>query len=89
MNGSAVLAMVGDGCVAIASDRRYGINLQVDALVCQRACFDARINCSSFSFAQTVGMDFNRLFPMGKHLYLGLSGLATDVQTVYVLLMFI
>jgi 20S proteasome alpha/beta subunit len=59
-NGSAVLAMVGDHCVGIAADRRYGINLQ------------------------TVGTDFTRLFRMGSHTYLGLAGLATDVQTVYV-----
>ena len=51
--------MTGRECVAIASDRRYGINLQ------------------------TVGTDFQRLFRMGERLYLGLSGLATDVQTVY------
>jgi len=57
-NGAAVLAMKGKDCVAIASDRRFGIQ------------------------AQTVGMDFQKIFEMGPRLYIGLPGLATDVQTV-------
>jgi len=32
--------------------------------------------------AQTVAMGFNKIFEMGPHLYVGLAGLATDVQTV-------
>lgn len=32
--------------------------------------------------AQTVSTDFDKIFEMGPHLYLGLAGLATDVQTV-------
>eukprot|EP00918_Siedleckia_nematoides_P027664 GHVU01059607.1.p1 GENE.GHVU01059607.1~~GHVU01059607.1.p1 ORF type:complete len:206 (+),score=14.66 GHVU01059607.1:52-669(+) len=32
--------------------------------------------------AQTVAMDFQKVFEMGPHLYMGLPGLATDVQTV-------
>ena len=31
---------------------------------------------------QTVGMDFEKVFQMNDHLYLGLAGLTTDVQTV-------
>ena len=31
-------------------------------------------------------MDFPKIFEMGPHLYLGLAGLATDVQTVYVIM---
>lgn len=31
---------------------------------------------------QTVGMDFDKVFPMNDHLYLGLTGLASDIQTV-------
>lgn len=57
-NGAAVIAMKGKNCVAIASDRRFGIQ------------------------AQTVGMDFQKIFEMGSRLYVGLPGLATDVQTV-------
>ncbi|XP_075209917.1 proteasome subunit beta type-3 [Lycorma delicatula] len=57
-NGSAVVAMVGKGCVAIASDRRFGIQ------------------------TQTLGCDFQKIFEMGPHLYLGLPGLATDTITV-------
>ncbi|KAI0227483.1 Proteasome subunit beta type-3 [Lamellibrachia satsuma] len=57
-NGAAIVAMRGKDCVAIASDRRFGIQ------------------------AQTVGMDFQKTFEMGPRLYIGLPGLATDVQTV-------
>jgi len=57
-NGSAIVAMAGKNCVAIAADRRFGIQ------------------------GQTVGTDFQKLFEMGPKLYCGLSGLATDVQTV-------
>jgi len=57
-NGSAVVAMKGKDCVAIASDMRYGVQFQ------------------------TISCDFPKMFSMGEKLYLGLSGLATDVQTV-------
>jgi len=59
-NGAAIMAMKGDKCVAIAADRRFGIQ------------------------AQTVAMDFQKVFEMGPKLYIGLAGLATDVQTVQV-----
>lgn len=58
-NGGSVVAMSGKNCVAIACDKRFGIQYS------------------------TVGMDFTKIFEMGPHLYLGLAGLATDVQTVY------
>jgi 20S proteasome subunit beta 3 len=32
--------------------------------------------------AQTVGMNFSKVFEMGPTLYVGLPGLATDTQTV-------
>lgn len=57
-NGGAVMAMRGKSCVAIAADRRFGIQ------------------------AQMVTTDFQKIFPMGERLYIGLAGLATDVQTV-------
>jgi 20S proteasome subunit beta 3 len=57
-NGAAIMAMKGKDCVAIAADRRFGIQ------------------------AQTVSMDFQKIFEMGPTLYIGLAGLATDVQTV-------
>merc|ERR1711860_365283 len=57
-NGAAIVAMRGKDCVAIASDRRFGIQ------------------------AQTVNMVFQKIFEMGPRLYMGLAGLATDVQTV-------
>ncbi|XP_033126894.1 proteasome subunit beta type-3 [Anneissia japonica] len=57
-NGAAIVAMRGKDCVAIAADRRFGIQ------------------------AQTVSTDFQKVFEMGPKLYIGLAGLATDVQTV-------
>lgn len=57
-NGAAIIAMKGKNCVAIACDRRFGIQ------------------------AQTVAMDFDKVFRVGQRLFIGLGGLATDVQTV-------
>lgn len=57
-NGAAIIAMKGKNCVAIAADRRFGIQ------------------------AQTINMEFDKVFEMGPHLYIGLPGLATDVQTM-------
>ncbi|EDL11064.1 mCG13639 [Mus musculus] len=57
-NGGAVMAMKEKNCVAIAADRRFGIQ------------------------AQMVTTDFQKIFPMGDRLYVGLAGLAIDVQTV-------
>ncbi|KAM8945619.1 proteasome subunit beta type-3 [Pelodytes ibericus] len=57
-NGGAVMAMRGKNCVAIAADRRFGVQ------------------------AQMVTTDFQKIFPMGDRLFIGLAGLATDVQTV-------
>lgn len=58
-NGSAVVAMVGKNCFAIASDRRLGVNLQ------------------------TIATDFQRIYKIHDKLYIGLSGLATDAQTLW------
>lgn len=52
------VAMVGKDCVAIAADRRFGVQ------------------------GQTIGLDFQKIFPMADKLYIGLAGLATDVQTL-------
>jgi len=57
-NGSAIMAMKGKNCVAIATDRRFGVQ------------------------AQTISMNFQKVFEMGPTLYIGLAGLATDVETV-------
>nr|AAT09074.1 proteasome beta subunit [Bigelowiella natans] len=57
-NGSAIVAMVGKDCVAIASDMRYGIQ------------------------QQTIACDMKKVFQMGDKLFIGLSGLLTDVQTL-------
>lgn len=53
-----MVAMKGKECVAIATDKRFGVQ------------------------AQTVSLDFPKVFEMGPHLYVGLPGLATDIQTV-------
>lgn len=58
-NGSAIVAMAGKDCVAIASDKRLGIR----------------------NF-QTVSSSFQKVFKMTDKCFLGLAGLATDVQTV-------
>lgn len=57
-NGSAIIAMAGKDCVAIAADTRLGVQ------------------------AQTVSTNFQKIFPMGDKLMVGLSGLASDVQTL-------
>uniref|UniRef100_A0A8C4TGY6 Proteasome subunit beta type-3 n=1 Tax=Erpetoichthys calabaricus TaxID=27687 RepID=A0A8C4TGY6_ERPCA len=48
-NGGAVMAMRGKDCVAIAADRRFGIQ------------------------AQMVTTDFQKIFPMGDRLFIGLA----------------
>ncbi|KAL0755302.1 hypothetical protein Bca101_092970 [Brassica carinata] len=63
-NGSAVVAMVGKNCFAIASDRRLGVQLQ------------------------TIATDFQRISKIHDRVFIGLSGLATDVQTLYQRLVF-
>ena len=55
--------MKGRDCVAIAADRRFGIQ------------------------ALTLGTDFQKVFKMTDKTYIGLAGLATDVQTMYDLLL--
>jgi len=57
-NGAAIVAMRGKDCVAIAADKRFGIQ------------------------AQTVSFNFKKIYEMNDKLYIGLPGLATDVQTV-------
>ena len=57
-NGSAIVAMMGKDCVAIAADKRLGVQ------------------------SQTVSTNFQKIYEMNDHLYIGLPGLATDVNTV-------
>jgi 20S proteasome subunit beta 3 len=33
--------------------------------------------------AQTIATNFEKVFPVGKHMYLGLAGLQTDILTVF------
>jgi 20S proteasome subunit beta 3 len=58
-NGSAMLAMTGDHCVAIAADRRFGVQMQTVSTTCEK------------------------IFQMNSRIFLGLTGLLTDVQTVH------
>lgn len=57
-NGSAIIAMSGKNCVAIASDTRLGAQ------------------------AQTIATDFEKMFQINDRMFVGLSGLATDVLTL-------
>ena len=57
-NGSAIIAMKGKNCVAIAADRRFGVQ------------------------ALTLSTDFKKVFQMNDRVFIGLPGLATDVQTL-------
>jgi 20S proteasome subunit beta 3 len=58
-NGSAMLAMTGDHCVAIAADRRFGVQMQM------------------------LSTQSEKIFRINSRIFLGLTGLTTDVQTVY------
>lgn len=57
-NGSAIMAMVGKECVAIACDKRFGVQ------------------------ALTMGTDYEKIFPIHDQLFVGLPGLASDVDTL-------
>lgn len=59
-NGSAIMAMVGKNCVAIAADKRFGVQ------------------------ALTLGCDFQKIFRVNDQCFIGLPGLASDVETLYV-----
>ena len=58
VNGSCLLAMAGKNCVAIASDRRLGMQMQ------------------------TISTKFQKIFQVNDRNFIGLAGLATDIQTV-------
>lgn len=45
-------------------------------------CVAIASDCRFGIQAQTVATNFQKIFEMGPYLYLGLPGLATDVQTV-------
>jgi len=57
-NGGSVVAMIGKNCVAIACDKRFGVQMT------------------------TVSTEFSKVFPATDKCYVGLPGLATDVQTL-------
>lgn len=57
---TAPVAMAGKECVAIASDLRFGVQLQ------------------------TLATDYKKVYKIHDQLFLGLSGLASDSETLYV-----
>eukprot|EP01098_Paradermamoeba_levis_P013871 TRINITY_DN643_c0_g1_i1.p1 TRINITY_DN643_c0_g1~~TRINITY_DN643_c0_g1_i1.p1 ORF type:complete len:206 (-),score=69.39 TRINITY_DN643_c0_g1_i1:170-787(-) len=63
-NGSAVLAMTGKNCVAIATDTRYGIR------------------------QQTLASNMPKVFQMSDKVFVGLTGLLSDIQTLHERLVF-
>ena len=93
-NGAAILAMTGKNCVAIA---RYGRCNVLGAVRISRCyaplpslivlltpifwgapCSDTRLGIQG----QTVATDFQKVFKMHDRLFIGLAGLASDVQTL-------
>eukprot|EP00640_Fibrocapsa_japonica_P005259 CAMPEP_0113934278 /NCGR_PEP_ID=MMETSP1339-20121228/1621_1 /TAXON_ID=94617 /ORGANISM="Fibrocapsa japonica" /LENGTH=201 /DNA_ID=CAMNT_0000936011 /DNA_START=214 /DNA_END=819 /DNA_ORIENTATION=+ /assembly_acc=CAM_ASM_000762 len=62
----------GGACIAMAGKNCVGI------------CSDLRLGMQ----AQTVATDFPKVFKMNDRLFLGLTGLATDIQTMQQLLKF-
>lgn len=57
-NGAAVIAMAGKDCIAIASDKRFGIR------------------------NQTMGTEMKKLVQINDKIIVGLTGLASDMQTL-------
>ena len=58
-NGSAMVGMIGDGCVGIAADTRLGVGFQ------------------------TVSVNTQKVFKMQDNILLGLTGLSTDITTLF------
>ena len=95
-NGAAVLAMTGRNCVAIARCVVCGAIRWLGAEPGWAQCGSAQqhsptppthalCECSDLRLGiqgQTVAMDFEKTFRMTDKLYVGLPGLATDVQTL-------
>eukprot|EP00766_Chilomastix_caulleryi_P003807 gnl/Chilomastix_caulleri/493.p1 GENE.gnl/Chilomastix_caulleri/493~~gnl/Chilomastix_caulleri/493.p1 ORF type:complete len:219 (+),score=43.53 gnl/Chilomastix_caulleri/493:41-658(+) len=57
-NGSALVAVMGKDSVAIASDKRFGIQYQ------------------------TITWNYQKIFQINRRCFIGLGGLATDIETV-------
>eukprot|EP00286_Rhodomonas_abbreviata_P014148 CAMPEP_0181316650 /NCGR_PEP_ID=MMETSP1101-20121128/16011_1 /TAXON_ID=46948 /ORGANISM="Rhodomonas abbreviata, Strain Caron Lab Isolate" /LENGTH=204 /DNA_ID=CAMNT_0023423917 /DNA_START=65 /DNA_END=679 /DNA_ORIENTATION=+ len=68
----SILQYNGGAVIAMAGDNCVGI------------CSDLRLGVQ----AQTVAMDFEKVFPVTEKLYIGLTGLASDVLSVNQLLNF-
>lgn len=74
-NGGSVVAMVGKGCVAIASDLRLGNQALGISSNFQKVSTET---CPCIS----PHLNHPQVFPITDHIYLGLPGLATDVTTL-------
>ena len=67
--------MVGKDCVAIASDLRFGTqSLGISSNFQRVLVYHLSLICSSLTILQ--------VFPVTDRLYVGLSGLGTDVTTL-------
>ena len=65
--------MTGEECVAVCSDLRYGRELQTIATDFPKVLFPEVIMFPKSAF---------QVFEMNPYLWVGLPGLATDIQTV-------
>ena len=80
-NGAAIIAMAGKDCVAIA---RYDDKHHPRVAILSCMASDTRMGVQG----QTISTDFQKVFRLNDKTFLGLSGLATDVQSVSQLLRF-
>ena len=77
-NGGAVVAMTGKNCVGIATCVSWTLTALRET---QAACSfrrDTRLGVQ----LQTVSCDFNKVFQIHDKLFVGLTGLGSDVQTM-------
>ena len=72
---SPKVAMTGDECVAVCSDLRYGRELQTIATDFPKVQSDKQKKAKNYTSVLQV-------FEMNPYLWVGLPGLATDIQTV-------
>ncbi len=82
-NGGAVVAMTGKDCVAIASDLRYGIRQLT--LASNMPKVPSRSRTVLLTRGDSVVF---KVFRINERTFVGLSGLATDVQTMFEKLQF-
>lgn len=85
-NGGALIGMKGKDCVAIATDKRFGIQAQtisLDFTVCY-----IYFNIHFYLVYIINYFELQKVFQINPHTYMGFPGLATDIFTVYEKIMF-